>query len=91
VQAKLHGEVAALDRLLANDYIGINSVGSGTRKERRVAGFQNFSVHVAGEWRLFSVVQTFRVESDTLKVVGLGSKAVHPVTGRLHTGMMGMK
>ena len=43
-----------------------------------------------GEWQVLSVVQTFRVDSDTLKVIGHDSRGFHPVTGRMYAGMMGM-
>jgi len=42
------------------------------------------------DWRLFSVVHSFRVDSATMKVTGQDTDSAHPVTGRLYAGMMGM-
>ncbi len=118
-QAKLHNDVAALERLLANDFIEINQWGAIRDRRAILQLFKNFkttslvtsdvSVRLSGdtatlignmfesgkdrfmflqtyvkrhgEWKLFSVVQTFRVNSETLKVVG--SEGVHPITGRV--------
>jgi precorrin-6B methylase 2 len=127
-RAKLHNDVAALENLLANDFIEINQWGVVRDRRGMLQLFKTFhttslvssdvSVRLSGdtatvignmfesgldrfmflqtyvkrhgEWQVFSVAQTFRVDSDTLKVIGHGKQAVHPVTGRVYAGMMGM-
>jgi precorrin-6B methylase 2 len=43
-----------------------------------------------GEWRVLSVVHTFRVDANTMKVIGQEATAAHPITGRQYASAMGM-
>ena len=43
-----------------------------------------------GDWQIFSLVHSFRVDSDTLKVTGEGADSAHPATGRLYANTIGM-
>jgi hypothetical protein len=66
-EAKLHNDIAALDRILADEYIGVNQWGGGTRNKKEV-------LELFRTFKTSSLVLTevdVRLSGDTATVRGL--------------------